>query len=346
MKFEKLLINHDNARQVLESRKILDSMGYEIYRDNRDDCDLFIHTYGDGDYQVLNYDDHHNGAKLLNFNEFMEKYGQQEMIELINKAKIELKMNDSDLSLALGRSRQYIGKMLRLPQTDKVKARVIKEINDLMVREKFKPLSLSEKIDSSDCGYFPKGIEIAAEEGKNHKDSKIIGEIKVKIDVDCDEIQEVLIDANNQIDDLKSKLSDSKIEIVNKANKIKEFKASISFLNGEIEKLKFDNAKQVTDLKKTNENQKAVIDRLDDRLIAAEKIHNQDVKLIDDNCRVIDGLERENKLLSKDIQNRIYANSSLRYELKELKSSHTTSTSLNWFLIVSIILAALWCWYV
>ena len=75
MKFEKLLISHDTPTQVLESRKILDSMGYKAYSDNRWASDLYIHTYYDGDYQILTMSGCHLGSKKYSFNEFIQKYG-------------------------------------------------------------------------------------------------------------------------------------------------------------------------------------------------------------------------------------------------------------------------------
>ncbi len=299
MKFEKLLISHDTPTQVLESRKILDSMGYKVYSDNRWASDLYIHTYDDGDYQILSMGGLHQGSKKYSFNEFVSKYEKQnEMIETINKAKSELKMNDSELSLALGKSRQYIGKMMRLPQSKKVQDKVIKEINALLTRDKFGKLSIG-----------------------NHTHMSI-----ENVEVNGGEI----------------------------------------FVTGTIQDPK---DKQISDLKKANEQQKLVIDKLDDQLIKAEKIHNEDVKTIeakDKEISFLNKLRSEHGEASIKSTQKIYeltkANESLtekleqskretdyfvnqfKYaedELKELKSSHTTSKALNWFFVVAIILAVI-----
>jgi hypothetical protein len=331
MKYEEMYIKA-SVNQKPKIYEVLENNGFaRMGNMTIGGVDDYVTTYENGTYCDLNMAC--VGYPVYSFDEFISKYGKQnKMIELINKAKSELKMNDSDLSLALGKSRQYIGKMLRIPQTDKVKACVVKEIESLIAREKFKPLSLLQ----------------------DDNKSKIVDEVKIKINVDSSEIQEIINtelnalreNANEISNNLKSKLSDSKKEIVKKANKIKEFKASVAFLNGEIEKLKFNHSKQVTDLQKTNENQKAVIDKLDDQLIAAEKIHNQDIKLLNAKDSSINELKRDIGFMKQDLNKGNYNYSALKYEFNTLKSSYATSKSLNWFLIVSVILAALWCWYV
>lgn len=274
MKFEKLLISHDTPTQVLESRKILDSMGYKVYSDDRWASDLYIHTYDDGDYQILTMSEWHQGSKEYSFNEFISKYGKQnEMIELINKAKSELKMNDGELSLAIGKSRQYIGKMLRLPQTKKVQDKVIKEISEFMDKAKDQKKFAVEDIK----------VNLSVDVGLSEKD------------------------------------------------------------------------KQISDLKKANEQQKLVIDKLDDQLIKAEKIHNEDVKAIEKLASdlreeiVLHNITKDKSKSDQDLINELTDAlaweqkefNKTKDELNEIKSSHTTSKALNWFFVVAIILAAI-----
>ena len=257
MKFEDMHVKCKTVEQRKQVESILlengfEFVGVEIYG-YKDVCvsaiaKVFAHTVRD------------NHQKQYNFEDFMEKYEKQnEMIETINKAKSELKMNDSELSLALGKSRQYIGKMLRLPQSKKVQDKVIKEINEF--------------IDKA-------------------KDQKkfAVEDIKVSLSVDV----------------------------------------------GPSEK-----DKQISDLKKANEQQKIVIDKLDDQLIKAEKIHNEDVKLLDAKDKINANLEE--KLEQSKRETEYFINQFKRAEdkLKELKSSHTTSKALNWFFVVAIILAAI-----
>lgn len=67
------------------------------------------------------------------------------MIEKINQAKKQLNFNNKQLSEALGYSRQYITKMLNLPQSEKIQNKVENEIHALLSREKFNPLSILSK---------------------------------------------------------------------------------------------------------------------------------------------------------------------------------------------------------
>lgn len=55
-----------------------------------------------------------------------------EMIKKIHQAKKELGLNNSELSLKIGKSRPYIAKMLNQPQSEKVQNKVVKEIDELL----------------------------------------------------------------------------------------------------------------------------------------------------------------------------------------------------------------------
>lgn len=55
-----------------------------------------------------------------------------EMIKKIHQAKKELGLNNSELSLRMGKSRPYIAKMLNQPQSEKVQNKIIKEIDELL----------------------------------------------------------------------------------------------------------------------------------------------------------------------------------------------------------------------
>ncbi|WFD61274.1 transcriptional regulator [Acinetobacter phage XC1] len=59
-----------------------------------------------------------------------------EMIKKIYQAKKELGLNNSELSLRMGKSRPYVAKMLNQPQSEKVQNKVIKEIDELLEFEK------------------------------------------------------------------------------------------------------------------------------------------------------------------------------------------------------------------
>lgn len=134
MKFEKMLIACVDMEQTLNCEKILKSFGYKPYS-NDSSCssnqDLFIHVYDDGDYQSLCFGSNHDGAASYSYEQFIEKY-ENEMIKKIHQAKKELGLNNSELSLKMGKSRPYIAKMLNQPQSEKVQNKVIKEIDELL----------------------------------------------------------------------------------------------------------------------------------------------------------------------------------------------------------------------
>ena len=146
MKFEKMIIECKSIKDRDNALNLLKSMGYKIFGDNMDL--LFIHTGFTGSMQTYLGAYHHDGADFLSFEQFMQKYGSNTMIEKINQAKDKLKFNNKELSEALGYSRQYITKMLNIPQSDKIQDKVIKEIDALLARDKFKALCFGKKIET------------------------------------------------------------------------------------------------------------------------------------------------------------------------------------------------------
>jgi hypothetical protein len=297
MKDLNIVVDCKNKEQALDVINTFKNMGYE--QRESIDGDLIVRVMGgyvfDMSWNPGGYDER------MNYESFEYKFKPNKMIELINKAKLDLKMNYSELSLALGKSRQYIGKMLRLPQSKKVQDKVIKEINEFM------------------------------DKAKNP-----VGECK---DVTIGNIEIV-----NPSDGLAGAILNHTAMLSNKD-------------------------KEISDLKKANEQQKLVIDKLDDQLIKAEKIHNEDVKAIElkdkeikylnerrieykeasiKKQRLVDSLTKENGLLTGELEHSRRETDHLvnqfkrvEDELKELKSSHTTSKALNWFFVVAIILAAI-----
>lgn len=315
MKFEEMYIEA-NASEKPFVCDVLNKLGlepreqlFEIYQS----LNAYISTYADGTYST--YPDLCIEEQYVSFGDFMKRYSKiienSKMIELINKAKSELKMNDSELSLAIGKSRQYIGKMLRLPQSKKVQDKVIKEISEFM--DKVKNQVVEKEINIS-------GVLVP------------------------NKIQDVLVGQANELDEKDKEIANLKLKN-HQANK------------------------DISILKKANEQQKLVIDKLDDQLIKAEKIHNEDVKAIElkdkeihylnerrieykeasiKKQRLVDSLTKENGLLTGELEHSkretdYFVNQFKRVEgeLKELKSSHTTSKALNWFFVVAIILAAI-----
>lgn len=60
-----------------------------------------------------------------------------EMIKKIHQAKKELGLNNSELSLRMGKSRPYIAKMLNQQQSEKVQNKVIKQLDDILDAENY-----------------------------------------------------------------------------------------------------------------------------------------------------------------------------------------------------------------
>lgn len=106
-------------------------LGCQRYRNDEGFLNLSIH----GDGYVL--DSIRNrplipDQELMTFSEFMQKYSENEMIKKIHQAKKELDLNNSELSLKMGKSRPYIAKMLNQPQSEKVQNKVIAELDKLL----------------------------------------------------------------------------------------------------------------------------------------------------------------------------------------------------------------------
>lgn len=156
MKFEKLLIECSNKFEVSRVENILKSIGYKPYTSKRLDGELFIHVYDDGEYQILSFGSAHGGSEKYSYEQFIEKY-ENEMIKKIHQAKKELGLNNSELSLKMGKSRPYVAKMLNQPQSEKVQNKVIAELDKLIdrknyaqaIEEELKPLIDSVKNTSN-----------------------------------------------------------------------------------------------------------------------------------------------------------------------------------------------------
>lgn len=265
MKFEEMYIKASKDQKP-KVYAVLEKLGF-AKNGVVGSSDDYVTTYENGMY--CDFSSTCVGYPVYSYDDFMKKYDSCEMIELINKAKSKHKMNDSELSLALGKSRQYIGKMLRLPQSKKVQDKVIKEIGEFM--DKVKNQVIEKEIDIS-------GVFIP------------------------NKIQDVIVGQANELD---------------------------------------EKDKQISDLKKANEQQKLVIDKLDDQLIKAEKIHNEDVKAIEAKDKTNADLEENLEQSKRETDYFVNQFKRVEDELKELKSSHTTSKALNWFFVVAIILAAI-----
>ncbi|UMO77882.1 transcriptional regulator [Acinetobacter phage Cato] len=126
MKIENIAIMCKDLNQRDEAEKVLINHG--LTNDNYHTGNKNI-TVGEG--QVFWFSDFSAGSKI-SFEEFMQRYSKNKMIKKIHQAKKELGLNNSELSLRMGKSRPYIAKMLNQPQSEKVQNKVIAEIDRLI----------------------------------------------------------------------------------------------------------------------------------------------------------------------------------------------------------------------
>ncbi|UQS93203.1 transcriptional regulator [Acinetobacter phage Brutus] len=132
MKFESFYIECKNKDQRNELSKHLEDIGFKYIES--EDFDLTIGCYRNEFYQYLNHRTVY-GSPTFDFEYFMKNH-MNEMIKKIHQAKKELGLNNSELSLRMGKSRPYIAKMLNQPQSEKVQNKVIKEIDELLEFDK------------------------------------------------------------------------------------------------------------------------------------------------------------------------------------------------------------------
>lgn len=126
MKIENIAIVCKDLNQRNEAEKLLKFHGLR-----NDMCPTGDQNITVGVGQTFWFSDFSAGRKI-SFEEFMQKYSKNEMIKKIHQAKKELGLNNSELSLKMGKSRPYIAKMLNQPQSEKVQNRVIAELDKLL----------------------------------------------------------------------------------------------------------------------------------------------------------------------------------------------------------------------
>lgn len=128
MKFESFYIECKNKDQRNELSKHLEDIGFKCIES--EDFDLTIGCYRNEFYQYLNHRTVY-GSPTFDFEYFMKNH-MNEMIKKIHQAKKELGLNNSELSLRMGKSRPYIAKMLNQPQSKKVQNKIIAELDKLL----------------------------------------------------------------------------------------------------------------------------------------------------------------------------------------------------------------------
>lgn len=157
MKFESFYIECKNKDQRNELSKHLEDIGFKYIES--EDFDLTIGCYDSGTYQYLNHNQKY-GIPTYDFEYFMKNH-MNEMIKKIHQAKKELGLNNSELSLRMGKSRPYIAKMLNQPQSEKVQNKVIKQLDNILDTENYlKPYAEQAKKMQEDAKIMSENTNI------------------------------------------------------------------------------------------------------------------------------------------------------------------------------------------
>lgn len=227
MKFEEFYIELD-AEHESEIVKILESMGFSK-KQNYDSNKKFISTYATGKIGTVNY---HNFCfqPLYTFEKFMEKYGSNTMIEKINQAKKQLNFNNKQLSEALGYSRQYITKMLNIPQSEKIQDKVCKEIDALLNCKDNTVSNLQKENEALKLSNSKLVDNLNRAEKLHIEDEKLNAAISKSIDEKTSQIveqQEEILVLNKQIEDANVAIDILDKQIIDSDEKINELERSL-----------------------------------------------------------------------------------------------------------------------
>lgn len=129
MKFENLYINCESMEQRNIVIAIALKNGYNRFCSDGNEKNVIMDA--EGRVFDLEYDCN-NAYKTLTYSEFSEKFSEVKLLEKIHQAKKELGLNNTELSLRMGKSKPYIAKMLNQKQSEKIQNKVIKEIDELL----------------------------------------------------------------------------------------------------------------------------------------------------------------------------------------------------------------------
>ncbi|UQS93281.1 transcriptional regulator [Acinetobacter phage Scipio] len=168
MKFENMYIECENTVQLNHAIKIAEKKGYKEWGGiERKEGNLYLSLYEDGDYSVVSVCQ----TNPKSYNDFIlenkevaisvAETSENEMIKKIHQAKKELGLNNSELSLKMGKSRPYIAKMLNQPQSEKVQKKVIKQLDDILDTENYlKPYAEQAKKMQEDAKIMSENTNI------------------------------------------------------------------------------------------------------------------------------------------------------------------------------------------
>ena len=254
MKFENLYIECENLEQRDEVINLALEYGYKRWCGKTNELGVF--TTFEGKVFDLNWYGCKDSDKFkkLTPNEFFFKYKiENKMIENIEKAMAELKLNRHELSSALGMSRPYITKILTCPQSEKTQARAVKMIDELMQSGGAKNIPIPDSaekfllkgiIDARDktIKELNQALEykdqlLAKNEDDFQKKSKELRECK------CDilELSKTVASSQAENSKLSLKISTQQKSIEDKDSELSDCKTENLTLSNQVEYLKREN---------------------------------------------------------------------------------------------------------
>lgn len=231
MKFESFYIECKNKDQRNELSKHLEDVGFKYIES--EDFDLTIGCYRNEFYQYLNHRTVY-GSPTFDFEYFMKNH-MNDMIKKIHQAKKELGLNNSELSLKMGKSRPYIAKMLNQPQSEKVQNKVISELDKLLNQPEIDDTfvsNLADELESKDkeISDLKKIIE--------SKDLAISGLIKQNDEAKKihDKDVNALVELEGNLIGTKIDLDRTKVELDYFVNKYKQSESDVNSLKSKIKR--------------------------------------------------------------------------------------------------------------
>lgn len=231
MKFESFYIECKNKDQRNELSKHLEDIGFKYIES--EDFDLTIGCYRNEFYQYLNHRTTY-GSPTFDFEYFMKNH-MNDMIKKIHQSKKELGLNNSELSLKLGKSRPYIAKMLNQPQSEKVQNKVIAELDKLLNQPEVDDTfvsNLADELESKDkeISDLKKIIE--------SKDLAISGLIKQNDEAKKihDKDVNALVELEGNLIGAKIDLDRTKVELDYFVNKYKQSEEDVNSLKSKIKR--------------------------------------------------------------------------------------------------------------
>lgn len=267
MKFEKMSIECESQEDKLNVVGVLNGLGYSCNHNNFSySFNLFIHTYEHGSYQGYCSNDNHEGVKILTSSQFLSKYSNQ-FHEKIKQAMSDFGLNREELSMKLGYSAPYITKMLTLPQSEKVKKKVVEKIDNLYQSKKSIGTLVVDLEQSPEFKKVIAGtkteIEKVAEENE-----KLKKELDHKNQV-LDKRNDLFKNAEYEVEQLNYTVNNLQIVLNEKTDEVEGVKAAFELV------AKLDN-KRIAELETLNKQLGVDLSK-----------RNKDVKLLNFGCVVL-----------------------------------------------------------